>query len=191
VAAAATRRRLCAAVLDGRPLESSVIWYPDEMRGLALGNCRECWGAGVKWRVGLSGRPYPCGCALRTIFRQCLAGYRRCEANCGSYAAARLSVGIRGAKRFQCWGLPEQEYCADFCLLGRQALSGLKYRIFRLHFVAGLPWTECVRRLRIERGNFFHETYLVEQRMGYALRTLKPYALHPVNEYFCGINGGR
>jgi len=179
------RRRQCAAVLDGRP-GSSVIWDPEEMRGLALRNCRECWGAGVKWRRGLCGRPYPCGCALRTIFRQCLAGYRRYEANCGSYAAARLSLSIRGAKRFRCWGLPQQEYCADFCLVGRRTLSGLRYRVFRLYFLAGLPWTECVRRFRIERGNFFHEVYLVEQRMGYALRTVQPYAMHPVSEYFRG-----
>lgn len=186
---ASRRHPQCAAVQDGRP-GSSVIWDPEEMRGLALPGCRECWGAGVKWRLGPRGRPYPCGCALRAIFRQCLTRYRRAEARIGSVTTVRLTLVECGGRRCCCWGRPEQEYCADFVLLGRRVLTGLEYRIFRLHFIFGRPWSECVRRLGIDRDRFFRQVYLVEQRLGYTLRTVKPYGLHPVGEYFYGILDG-
>jgi hypothetical protein len=163
-----------------------VSWNPEEMRALALVGCRQCWGAGVKWRPGLTGRPYPCECALRTIFRACLARYRYCQAQIGKPASVRLTMLALGPRRFLFWGLPDQEYCADFCLLGRRVLSGLDYEIFRLHFLLGGDWIFCCRKLGMERGKFFRQAYLVEQRLGYALRTVKPYALHPVGEYFLG-----
>lgn len=101
----------------------------------------------------------------------------------------RLSFIERGARRFYCWGRPEQEYCADFELVGRRALSGLGYRIFRLHFLLGGDWKVCCRRLGMERGNFFRQVYLAELHVGYALRTVRPYALHPLSGYFSWMGG--
>ena len=38
----------------------------------------------------------------------------------------------------------------------------------------------------MDRGNFFHAVYRVEQKLGKVFRELKPYALYPLDEYFHG-----
>jgi hypothetical protein len=38
----------------------------------------------------------------------------------------------------------------------------------------------------MDRGNFFHAVYRIEQKLGRVFRELEPYALFPVNEYFHG-----
>lgn len=39
----------------------------------------------------------------------------------------------------------------------------------------------------MERGNFFHLVYRIEQRLGRVFATLQPYALYPVSDYFAGV----
>jgi hypothetical protein len=36
----------------------------------------------------------------------------------------------------------------------------------------------------MDRGSFYHEVYRIEVQLGKVFRTLRPYALHPVEEYF-------
>jgi len=50
----------------------------------------------------------------------------------------------------------------------------------------GADWRLCTRRLGMDRGNFFHMVYRIEQKLGRAFRELKPYALYPLDEYFHG-----
>jgi hypothetical protein len=38
----------------------------------------------------------------------------------------------------------------------------------------------------MDRGNFFHEVYRIEQRLGRVFRELQPYGLYPLDEYFGG-----
>ncbi len=38
----------------------------------------------------------------------------------------------------------------------------------------------------MERGEFFHEVYRIEQKLGRTFRELEPHALFPVDEYFNG-----
>ena len=38
----------------------------------------------------------------------------------------------------------------------------------------------------MDRGNFFHAVYRIEQKLGKVFRELKPYALFPLDEYFHG-----
>ncbi len=38
----------------------------------------------------------------------------------------------------------------------------------------------------MDRGNFFHAVYRIEQKLGRVFRELEPYSLFPVNEYFHG-----
>jgi hypothetical protein len=40
--------------------------------------------------------------------------------------------------------------------------------------------------LRIERGQFFHEVYRIQQQLGRAYRETVPYPLFPIDEYFGG-----
>jgi len=169
---------------------AGISWDPLELRMLASSRCLKCWGEGVQWGRRISGRPYPCGCALRRIFRECLRRYRYCEAHCDKVASVKWRMIARGARRFYSWGLPDQEYCADFCLIGRRTLSGVAYRIFRMHHLGGMEGEDCAWRLGIDLGSIWYQVYMVEQRLGYALRTVRPYALHPVDEYFHG-NGAQ
>jgi hypothetical protein len=65
-------------------------------------------------------------------------------------------------------------------------LNPKEYRIFKYHYLLGADWRLCCRKLNIDRGNFFHAVYKIEQRLGRVFRELKPYALYPLNDYFRG-----
>lgn len=73
---------------------------------------------------------------------------------------------------------------ADFILVSRRFLSGQEYDIFRFHFLLGADWKLCCRRLRMERGDFFHSVYRIQGKLGKVFRELEPYALFPLDEYF-------
>ena len=85
-----------------------------------------------------------------------------------------------------CWGMKDEEYMADFCLVSKRALEDSEYRIFRYHFLLGADWKLCCRRLNIDRGSFFHQLYRIEQKLGRVYRELRPHALFPLDEYFGG-----
>jgi hypothetical protein len=38
----------------------------------------------------------------------------------------------------------------------------------------------------MDRGNFFHSVYRIQQKMGRVFRELEPYGLFPVDDYFHG-----
>lgn len=98
---------------------------------------------------------------------------------------AKLEL-IPGREGKLTWGRKDEEYIADFCLVSRRALSDFDYQVFKYHFLLGADWKLCTRRLKIDRGNFFHAVYRIEQRLGRVFRELKPYGLFPLDEYFHG-----
>jgi hypothetical protein len=91
-----------------------------------------------------------------------------------------------GPQRRYTWGRKDEEYMADFCLIGRRILDEFEHRVFKFHFLLGADWKLCCRRLGIDRGNFFHYVYRVQQKLGRTFRELKPYGLFPLDEYFFG-----
>jgi hypothetical protein len=93
----------------------------------------------------------------------------------------RSSEGRRSYSRKQ------EEFVADFCLVSRRSLEDDEYTIFKYHFLLGADWKLCCRRLKIDRGIFFHMVYRIEQRLGRVFCELEPYALYPLNEYFGGV----
>lgn len=93
---------------------------------------------------------------------------------------------VTGTEGSFCWGMKDEEYIADFCLVSRRSLDEFEYTIFRYHFLLGADWKLCCRRLNIDRGNFFHHVYRIEQKLGRVYRELRPHALFPVDEYFGG-----
>ena len=93
-----------------------------------------------------------------------------------------------GRKRPGSWGRKDEEYIADFNLISRRYLDEEEYRIFRFHFLLGADWKLCTRRLGIDRGNFFHAVYRIEQKLGRIFRELQPYALFPLDDYFGGTS---
>ena len=100
-----------------------------------------------------------------------------------SHASAEFIAGREGKLT---WGRKDEEYIADFCLVSRRALDELEYRVFKFHFLLGADWRLCTRRLNIDRGNFFHIVYRIEQKLGRVYRELEPYGLFPLDEYFHG-----
>jgi hypothetical protein len=152
--------------------------------GLAAPSCARCGGSAVS-----NGRV--CRCVDRAVFRACLDRFRACAT--GSVYAQPVweRVGT-GPKGYRCYGRKAEEYMADFCLVARRALDPLEYAVFRFHFLLGADWKLCTARLNLDRGNFFHAVYRVEEKMGRVYRTLEPHPLFPLADYFRGtIRGAR
>jgi hypothetical protein len=127
----------------------------------------------------------PCKCVLRNIFRLCYARFRFCIEKEKHVSQARLAI-IGGTERRTVWGRRDEEYIADFCLVSKRVLEESEYKLFRFHFLLGADWRLCCRQLKMERGNFFHEIYRIQQKLGRVFRELEPYPLYPLDEYFGG-----
>src|SRR3984885_2433548 len=158
-------------------------WSRSETLALAMHQCAHCHGSGL--RLGRKDVLAPCNCVLRTIFRVC---YRR-FVMCATQERHLSQIGLEpqmGRQRPMTWGRKDEEYMADFCLVSRRSLDEFEHRLFRYHFLLGADWRLCSRRLGLDRGNFFHAVYRVEQKLGRVFRELEPYSLFPLDEYFHG-----
>jgi len=80
----------------------------------------------------------------------------------------------------------QEEYMADFCLVSRRVLDEEDHRLFRFYFLLGADWQLCARRLKMDRGTFFHAIYRIERTLGRAFSEIRPYPLYPLDEYFGG-----
>lgn len=174
-------------------------WKRGECLALATQACTHCFGLGqvvqarsiraAKGSASTGGpeteRKDVCKCVLRAIFRACLARFRQCASK--EKYMSRVSLEANpGRVRKGGWGLKNEEFIADFCLLAERALGAgsLGMKIFKYHFLLGADWKLCCRKLKMDRGNFFHEVYRVEEALGRAYRETQPYALFPLDEYF-------
>ncbi len=81
-------------------------------------------------------------------------------------------------------GRKDEEYVADFFLIARRTLNPFHYRVFSYHFLLGGHWRLCCRRLGLDRGQFFHEIYRIQEVLGRVFYELEPYPLYPPREYF-------
>ena len=127
----------------------------------------------------------PCNCVLRAIFRICYGRFMRCVTQERHLSRVSLEPDL-GRQRPGTWGRKDEEYIADFCLLARRTLDEDEHRLFRYHFLLGADWKLCTRKLKLERGNFFHGVYRVEKKLGRAFRETEPYGLFPLDDYFNG-----
>ena len=156
-------------------------WSRSETLALAQQSCTYCYGLGL--RAGRAGASTPCNCVFRTIFRACLARFRQCASK--EKYISRVSLEANpGRHRKSVWGLKDEEYTADFCLVSRRTLDDQEYKVFKYHFLLGADWKLCCRKLGIDRGTFFHEVYRIEEKMGRTFRELEPHSLFPLDEYF-------
>ncbi len=128
---------------------------------------------------------HPCNCVLRAIFRACYARFRYCVTKEKHLSRVSLEI-ISGREGRWSWGRKDEEYVADFCLVSRRALTDYEHTIFRYHFLLGADWKLCCRKLKMDRGNFFHSIYRIEQKLGRAFREVQPYPLYPLQDYFHG-----
>ena len=156
-------------------------WTRSETLALAQQSCSVCYGLGL--RPGRAGNSAPCNCVFRAIFRACYTRFQQCASK--EKYISRVSLEANpGRQRRSVWGLKDEEFTADFCLVSKRALSERDYRIFKFHFLLGADWKLCCRKLNLDRGSFFHEIYRIEQKLGKTFREIKPHALFPIDEYF-------
>ena len=158
-------------------------WTRTETLALAANSCTQCHGLGLRWGRGT--QTNPCNCVLRGIFRACYARFRHCVEKEKHMSRTSLEFS-HGRERRQTWGRKDEEYIADFCLISRRILDESEYTIFKFHFLLGADWRLCCRRLGMDRGNFFHAIYRIQQKLGRVFRELQPYSLFPLDEYFNG-----
>ncbi len=159
-------------------------WSRSETLALAQQSCTYCYGLGL--RPGRSGVSTPCNCVFRAIFRACYTRFRHCSSK--EKYVSRVSLEANpGRQRKSVWGLKNEEFIADFCLVSRRTLNPYEYRLFKYHFLLGADWKLCCRKMNVDRGTFFHEVYRIQQKLGRTFRELEPHALFPLDEYF---NGG-
>jgi hypothetical protein len=130
----------------------------------------------------------PCHCVFRAVFRACYNRFRECAASGAQISAVRWGRA-NGRQGLQIYSRLREEYVADFCLVSRRALDDEEHRIFRLHFLLGADWKLCCRQLKMDRGEFFHWIYRIEQKLGRVFAELKPYPLFPLDEYFASVHG--
>jgi hypothetical protein len=159
-------------------------WNRSVAIGLAKASCTYCHGDGT--RLVHNGREVPCNCVFRAVFRACYNRFRECAVMSEHTSFVSLEF-CRGRDTRRVYSRKREEYMADFCLIARRELDPFEHAIFRFHFLLGADWRLCCRQLKIDRGNFFHAVYRIEQRLGRRFAELEPYGLYPLNEYFGGI----
>jgi hypothetical protein len=160
-------------------------WNRSETLALAMHNCAQCHGAGL--RLARKGALAPCNCVLRSIFRICYDRFLRCVTQEKHLSRVSLEPHL-GRSRPSTWGRKDEEYIADFTLISKRVLDDFDQKLFRYHFLLGADWKLCSRQLQIDRGNFFHAVYRIEQKLGRTFRELEPYPLYPLDEYFNGAS---
>ena len=156
-------------------------WSRSDTLALAMHNCSHCHGSGL--RLARRGALSPCNCVLRSIFRVCYTRFQRCVTQEKHLSKISLEPSL-GRQRPGTWGRKDEEFIADFCLVTRKTLNAEEHRLFRFHFLLGADWKLCSRQLGLDRGNFFHAVYRIEQKLGRVFRELVIAAPYPRDERF-------
>ncbi len=158
------------------------FWGRSVVLGLAKQSCQYCHGYG--WRELKRGKDAPCNCVFRSVFRACFNRYRELRMVAAHYGRVDLSCCAKGREGKRYYGRKREEYMADFELIARRELDAHLWAVFDLHMLQGCDWKICTRKLHLDRGNFFHAVYRIEQRLGRIYRELQPYGLYPLGDYF-------
>jgi hypothetical protein len=159
-------------------------WSRTDTLPIADHQCSLCYGLGL--RGGRLDASQPCNCALRAIFRACYNRFQLCATREKSFSHVTLD-GTSPNSRRATWGRKDEEYMADFMIVAKRTLNRAEHQLFRFHYLLGADWRLCCRRLNVEKGQFFHAVYRVEQKLGRIFRELQPYPLYPLDEYFNGV----
>ena len=159
-------------------------WTSGNTIGIAKTGCAECNGHGIKTHAGTV---RPCGCALRAIFRICLARFKFHVSTMGNVGTVSLETCSKGRDSRRQYGRRSGDYVADFCIVSRKSLNPFEYKLFSAHFLLGADWKLVCRQMNMTRGNFFHAVYRIEEKLGRIFAELEPYVLYPLDEYFGNV----
>jgi hypothetical protein len=128
-----------------------------------------------------------CLCAWRGVFDATYERSRTCQIRSGySIRAVRVDgAGFGPRNKTSNHRFATEEFIADFTLVGMRALTEpLQQRIFDLHFLRGIKQNACLRLLHVTEGTFWHNTYRLKARCGYAFANTCPFPLFPTDSYF-------
>jgi hypothetical protein len=156
-------------------------WNRSNTIGLASESCCYCKGDGM--RDIYEDKQAPCNCVFRAAFRACYDRFR--ESVIAGEQPGNVGweiIGGPGGRRM--YSRRHEEYAADFTLIARRTLDDSDYRIFRIYHLLGADWRIAAKYFGLDRGNFWHAIYRIEQRLGRAYCEVEPYALFPLDEYF-------
>ena len=159
-------------------------WNRTDTLPIADHQCSLCHGLGL--RGGRLDATQPCNCTLRSIFRICYQKFQMSAVKEKSLTTVTFD-GASTRSRRAVWGRKDEEFVADFMLVAKRTLNRAEHQLFRFHYLLGADWRLCCKRLNVDKGQFFHGVYRVEQKLGRVLRELQPYPLYPIDEYFNGI----
>ena len=156
-------------------------WNRSNTIGLASESCCSCKGDGM--RAVYEDKHAPCNCVFRAAFRACYARFRECAISGEQPGSVSWEIlGGPGGRRT--YSRKHEEYMADFTLIARRVLDDFDYRIFRYYHVLGADWKLSSKFFKMDRGNFWHAVYRIEQKLGRAYCEVVPYPLFPLDEYF-------
>jgi hypothetical protein len=119
------------------------------------------------------------------VFRACFNRYRECV-EIGKFSSSVSLEFAQGKDGGRTYGRKIEEFMADICLVAKRTLDEDEHRVFRFYFLLGADWKLCCRQMNLERGQFFHKVYRVEEKLGRVYAELEPYALFPLADYFAG-----
>ena len=161
-------------------------WTRSNTLGLSKNHCGICRGVGLRRREHW-GTLNPCNCVLRAIFSACYHRFLICDRQEKFVSKVWLTRNSSSARKASfAFARIDEDYVCDFYLVSKRELReepGL-WALFSAHFLLGCNWRESCRALKLNRGEYFHAVYRIEQRLGRAFRELEPYALFPLDEYF-------
>lgn len=156
-------------------------WNHSNVIALAMTGCTRCQGLGLRLTRGIE---VPCTCVFRAVFRACYERFKSCVTQSAHVSTSRMEFMPRGRDSRVCYGRKTEEYVADFHLTAKRTLDAFEWKLFSAHFLLGADWKLCCRQLKMDRGNFFHAVYRIEEKLGQVFVEMKPYGLYPLDEYF-------
>jgi hypothetical protein len=161
-------------------------WKQSDLVLLAMETCTVCTGYGV--RKSHNESLTTCKCVYRNIFRICYDRFKVSMRRKESIGRPSLEHTSSANTRMN-WVRKHEEYVCDFLLVTKRTLNESEYLIFNYHFLLGADWKLCCRKLKMEKGVFFHALYRIMVKLGKTYADLEPYGLYPVHEYFHGERG--
>lgn len=142
---------------------------------IASTSCASCHGEGTV-KLKRQDAPQPCKCVLRAVFEEVFERFKE--------IATSDRGGSQPKRNINTYSRIPEEFMADFVLTANRVLHPSERQIFKFHFLLGADWKLCCRRLKIDKGNFYHAVYRIQAKLGLEFSTSQPYGLWPVEEYF-------
>lgn len=153
-----------------------MLGTPESFVELAVNWCDTCHGTGFSPR-----RPAQvCPCVYRVIFRRCYAQFRKCRQDARSTQPLPLERrSTPQGTRHTTWVRRNEDYCADFELAARQALSPGMHRLFRLHYLLRCPAPLIAKHFHLHPTVVKRLLLDVQSSVGARIVEAAPYSIFP------------